>query len=151
MNKTQSYASALYAHMTDNAAERVAEGRTFTVWEGFLTKECNSIGIPKGTETRVIKPLEEMGCIHVLRRGVTNYPTLIALLRPPTDDLWREYEGAIGLTSEPSNARLVAEVERIKRQMGGVDLIGALKNLDDRVKALEVSQRSKSQKPPKGK
>src|SRR4051794_40592090 len=120
--KQQSYANALYAVMADNARKHIIEGVTITVWEGSFTQTWSSIGIPKGTERRITRALEDMMCIEVLRRGVVNYPSMIALLRPPTEELWAEISEQQGLTSHRSFAILSQEVENLKRQIGGLNI-----------------------------
>jgi hypothetical protein len=131
--------------MADNAEERTVEGVTISVWEGSLTATCASLGIPKGTERRVTRSLEDMMCIEVLRRGVVNYPTMIALLRPPTEELWGD-RSEPGLTSKRAFATLSQEVENLKRQMGGLNIVEAFDNHEKRLRKLE----SKSHKQPKG-
>lgn len=134
--KTHSYANAFYAHMADNAVDRVIDGKPFKVWEGSITKTCRELGIPAGTERRVIRPLEQMGAIQMLSRGVANYPTIIALIRPPTEELWADVSG-LPLTGRLSYDRLVRKVEEIERQLGGVNLAEVLKDHNRRLTRLE--------------
>jgi hypothetical protein len=89
-------------------------------------------------------PLEAMDCIQLLQRGVSNHPTVINLLRPPTEELWGEYVD-LGLTSRPTLASMSREVRDIKRTLGGVNLGEALLNLDRRLTVVEAFISGKSQ------
>lgn len=135
-SKTQVYANEFYAHCAANAVDRVVDGKPLKVWEGSITKTCESLGIPRGTERRVIKPLEEMESIQILSRGVSNYPTVLALIRPPTVDLWENISHR-GLTTRPSLDRLTREVKELEKRLGGVNLAEVLKDHNERLSALE--------------
>lgn len=136
-SKTQEYSNALYAHMLENSEEVVLDGKVILRWRGSLTKTCRELGIPEGVDSRVIRPLEAMGCIQILQRGVRNYPTVIALLETPTADRWENrHEGA--LTSRPSLDRLAREVREIQRTLGGVALGKVLESFDQRIQSIEA-------------
>jgi len=143
MNKTQAYSTALYAELAEHAESRTVGGVTVSVWKGSLVKTCRSIGVPKGTERRVVAPLEYLECIQILQRGVANVPSTVVLLKPPTEEMWEDYDS--GLTSRPSLARLSRQVEDISRQLGGVNLAEALLSLDRRLTAVESTISDKSE------
>jgi hypothetical protein len=142
MNRTQINANALYAHMLESAEMRVVNGNKVNVWSGSLTKTCRELNIPKGTERRVIAPLEAMGCIQIIQRGAANYPSTVVLLKPPTEESWEDRSK--GLTPRPSYAILSRRLEAVERTLGGVDLGEALLNLDRRLKTVEAKIAEKS-------
>lgn len=142
MNKTQTYSNALYAHLAEHAVKRRVNGKEVDVWSGQITKTCHKLGVPKGTERRVIAPLEQMDCIDVIQRGVAKYPSVVVLLKPPTEEMWEDYD--IGLTLRPSYDMLSQRVEGIERQLGGANIGEALLNLDQRLTALESQNADKS-------
>jgi hypothetical protein len=142
MSRQQAKSNALFAHFIEHAETRVIEGKTLDVWIGHLNRTCKSLGIPRGTERRVVGPLEAMGCIEILQRGAANYPTVVLLNRPPTEKLWADHEKP--LTSRQSYAMLSQRVEAIEKRLGGADIGEALLNLDRRTKALESKTVDKS-------
>lgn len=134
--KTQSYANALYELMDNNAVKRVVAGQSYKVWEGPLTKTMQSIGVPQGVERRVTRLLEELDCIQILQRGSRTYPSVVALLAPPTADRWDDFRSR-GLTTRPTAARLAAEVKDIKKMLGGGDIAAILINFEERIVGIE--------------
>lgn len=136
--KTQAYANILYAKFDETAEETVIDGAKVKLWKGFIGKTCAELTIPKGMEQKVLKPLEELGCIEKLVRGVGNHPSVIALRFPPTEDVWAEGEAGKPLTQRPSYARLVSQVENIEKSLGGVNLREVLVNIENRLQVVEA-------------
>lgn len=142
ISRQQAHSNTLYAHFIKNGEKRVVDGKKLDVWIGHLNKTCRSLGIPKGTERRVVAPLESMGCIEILQRGAAKHPTVVLLLKPPTKKLWADSDKP--LTSRRSYDMLRVRVEEIERRLGGADIGEALLNLDRRLKVLESKTSVKS-------
>lgn len=138
--KTQAYANKLYAHFASKSVTKVVDGKPLAIWEGSLTKTCAELGIPRGTERRVVKPLEAMGCVEIVQRGVGRYPSVLVLNYPPTEDRWSEVSDQ-PLTGKRSYDTLARDVEEIKRQLGGANLSEVLRDHHDRLTALEQQDR----------
>lgn len=136
--KLHSYAAAFYAHMADNAEDRIIRGNRYVVWNGFVGETARSLGIPKGTENRILKSLTDMGCIEVLVRGAPSHPTLIVLFKPPTSDLWEQIRQTPSLTRAPTLATMRRELRDISQQLGGVNLKKIIKNFEDRIDTIET-------------
>jgi len=136
--KTYSYASAFYARCLQEATDTVIEGDRVKLWKGFIGQTARELDIPRGMEQKIIKPLTEMGCLEVLTRGVGPHPSILVLRHAPTEDLWvGEDRAPVGLTRRATFATMVADVENIKRSLGGVNLAEALIALDQRLEQLE--------------
>jgi hypothetical protein len=136
--KTQSYANAFYAECAANAKEEVVNGEVVSVWSGFIGETCRKLRIPTGMERKVVKPLEAMGCIKIVQRGAGPYPSMLVLAYPPTEDLWVGSDAPSALTRRPTYASLISDVETIKKQLGGGNIVEALAELDRRLKSLEA-------------
>lgn len=116
------------------------------VWKGRLVATAKSLGIPEGSYSKVVTRLRSMGCIEQVTRGYrgTALSTYI-LLFPPTPELWRatEARGDEGrLTAAPTSDRVARAVEDLQKQLGGINVVSALANLETRLHNLErqVSQ-----------
>lgn len=142
--KTESYSNAFYAHCLESSKEEAIEGEILNVWKGFIGRTCRELNIPNGMERRVVRPLEAMGCIRIIERGVGNYPTTIILAYPPTEELWNSSDAPSALTQRRSYAKLVSDVEAIKKSLGGVSIADALIDLDKRLKAVESKTANRS-------
>lgn len=139
--KLYGYVNAFYAHCLENSEEKVIDGNAVNVWSGFIGKTCRELKIPAGMDRRVIKPLEELGCITYVQRGAGQWPSVVVLHYPPTADVWESEDGGKPLTRRVSFDILCSEVEEIKRSIGGGNIVAALKSLDERISKLESSQR----------
>lgn len=64
-----------------------SEGR-FIVWEGFLTKLVEGVGLAMPYYTEVRKHLIRMGCLRQLRRGGGSTPSQWEVIRRPTRELF---------------------------------------------------------------
>lgn len=138
------YMSGLYAKMVEDATELTGEdGQPSLIWQGRLIETCVSIGIPKGYYKRVVDTLRGMGSIEMLARGKRGASlTAIALRYPPTVELYGEAivkSGWKHLTANPSPDKLAADVRDILKNIGGINIVTAFKNHEDRVQALETA------------
>lgn len=145
--KTFNYASAFYKACVDNSEVTVIEGEAVNLWKGFIGKTCRSLQVPKGMDNRIIKALESIGSIQFIQRGVGNWPTILALRYPPTEDLWADSD-AVGLTRRESYGRLLSRVKSLENSIGGGNVVEALVALNARVDQLdqEVRELRKVQK-----
>lgn len=148
--KIVGYMSALYDKMSSTAEPVTTERQeTILVWQGRIIETCTSIGIPEGYYKKVVDALRTIGCIEVLSRGKRGASlTTIVLRFPPTAEL---YEGAIvksgwqGLTTAPSLDTLAAQVRDVLKQIGGLHIVDAFKNHEDRIAKLETAVRDLQQ------
>lgn len=140
MSKMQSYCSLLYERMDSEATVEENE----RVWRGKIISTCAELGIPEGTYAKVVGQLRKMGCIEQVMRGYRgNAPSVYTLQYPPTPEVWRQaVTGTIPLTDGPTFDRVAALVEDLRKQMGGVNLVSALANIEERLTKLETAIRS---------
>lgn len=142
--KIVGYMAALYDAMTTAANELSAEdGQSVQIWQGRLIDTCTSVGIPTGSYKKVVDALRTMGCIEIISRGRRgNTPTVFVLRYPPTQELYDEAivkSGWEGLTTAPSTDTLAAQVRDILKRLGGLNIVEALKNHDERLGKLETA------------
>ena len=134
--KLYHYCSALYARMDDEAV--VEEG--FRVWRGRIVQTCIDVGIPKGTYIKVVTKLRSVGCVEQVNRGFRGASLATFILRePPTED---RLESKPDLTENPSYDMLLAQVEDLKRQLGGLNVVSALHNFEQRLQKVERKTRN---------
>jgi hypothetical protein len=85
-----------------------------------------------------------MGCIEQVMRGYRgNAFSVFTLQYPPTADVWRQAvnvkSSGRNLTGAPTLDSLSASVEDLRKQIGGVNLVSALDNIEQRLKKLETA------------
>ena len=135
-SKIQGYCNALYERMDSEAT--IEEG--VRVWKGRLIATCKDLGIPEGSYAKVAAQLRALGCIEQVSRGYRGSAfSMFVLHFPPTDERWLNLNNS-ALTNAPSLDRLAAAVEDMRRQIGGINLISALENLDERLGKVETAQ-----------
>lgn len=131
--KFQTYCTMLYAHMDSEAVDEDGD----RIWRGRITAIARNLGIPTGTYGKVIKQLRMMGCIEQVVRGSRGIALSVFVLHyPPTAERFQDF-GAGNLTGGPNLDRLAADVENLKRQIGGLNIVSALAEFEDRLGKIE--------------
>lgn len=120
---------AVYRAMNDDAQEQ--EGAR--VYVGKLSQLVTDLGISMTYYSKVFRGLYEGGYAALQDRGGRNKPSTVLLLREPTvEELM-----ALTLTNPGPILSLVKEVEALKSSIGGVYVVGALKQVEARLQAIE--------------
>lgn len=138
------YMAALYEKMSsESKTVDVNTELPAQVWEGRLIQTCVSVGIPEGYYKTVVDVLRKLGCIEVVKQGKrgTN-PTVVILRYPPTEQMYGEVLGRAGwegLTNRPTFDTIVGQVRDIQKRLGGMDIVGALENHEQRIAELETA------------
>lgn len=149
--KIVGYMASLYDAMSTEAMSLEAEdGQQTLIWQGRLIATCTSVGIPEGYYKKVVDALRKLGSIEIVSRGKRGSTLTVIVLRyPPTEEL---YEDAIvksgweGLTSQPSLDTLAAQVRDILKSIGGLSIVDAFKNQEDRLVTLETATKALQEK-----
>jgi len=120
-------------------SEAVVE-ENLQVWRGRVIATCLSVGIPQGSYTRVLNKLKSIGSIEQVSRGSRGTALAVFILHyPPTPERLSE---KLDLTNAPTLDRVVAQLDDVKRQLGGINVVSALHNLEQRVQKLEGKTRN---------
>lgn len=136
------YCAALYERMESESTIEVVDDKSVKVWSGALLATCRSIGIPDGSYKRVIDALRRLKCLEQLSVGKRNTPSVFLLQSPPGASVWEQARGELkGLTQAPTLDRLSGEVEtlreQIKTQLGGLNIVEALIEIEKRLSKVE--------------
>lgn len=143
LTRIQLYCAALYDIMDQNSELIETSQGAVKTWTGYVGATADSVGIPEGVRTRVIRRLADIGSIQVVETGRRNVRSIIALLTPPTGEAWESEadSGQSALTNAPDPAILAREVKSLIDQIGGVDVKAVLVNFEERIQKLEVQFR----------
>ena len=144
-----SYCSLLYAKMHQESIVvsdiELPDGASRNVWRGRLVATCDELSIPRGSYNRVVTALRNLGCIELATRGYSGKTSSEFILHyPPTQERYHEAivkSSVEGLTAKPTLDRLSADVQDLRRQLGGINLIEAFSNIESRLKKLETAVR----------
>lgn len=141
LTRIQIYCSALYNLMDENSEIVPIKDGEARIWKGYVTQACGLVEIPEGVRNRVIRRLEDVGSIQVVEQGRRNYPSVVALFYPPTDEVWRAFQDETLqsdlLTRRPDAATMGQQINDLRAQMGGVHIPDALRNHEERIASLE--------------
>ena len=155
--KLQAQGNALFKKILDESLVQIlpgSESKEVCIWKGKITQTCLELGIPYGSYRKVYLALQTIGAIQELARGVRASPTLIAVLKEPTDDVWEDYAENVprpALTKSVQAAKLAAEVKNFLDSVGGIDIAEALKNHEKRITTLEGKRKPKATSKPQHK
>ena len=73
----------------------------------------------------------------MMQRGARGAPTVLVLHSPPTLETWATLPDS-DLTTRPDAATILEQrVDDLTKQIGGIDIAEALKNLETRIQKLE--------------
>jgi hypothetical protein len=103
------------------------------LWSGKFTEFMHSKGLTGRQYTVVRDQLIHMACIHILNRGAGgsagSWDTVIEILNHPNTIVWTDVAPPSHLTRAPDYAILRQELADIRRQLGGINLPEALRDI----------------------
>lgn len=136
MNTDFKYTMEYYRLLSSNAEVQTIDGVELTVYRGATTKLFRSMGISQSYYSKIIGSLKDLGCITLIKRGARGVDSIVALHHEPSE---MEFliRTASPLTNSPQAARLSERVADVEKQLGGLIVVDAVKNLDERLKKLE--------------
>ena len=144
------YCSLLYARMHQESIvvsdTELPDGISKNVWRGRLVATCDELNIPRGSYNRVVTALRNLGCVELATRGYSGKTSSEFILHyPPTQERYHEAivkSSVEGLTTKPTLDRLSADIQDLRRQLGGINHIDAFSNIEGRLKNLETAVRT---------
>lgn len=135
--KLVSQCAMLYAKMAGDAKE-VEDSPGDLIWSGKLIKTCAELGINVGSYSRVINALRKLGCVEQIEQGYRSKPSIYRIHFPPTPEVWRDNapDRTEDLTSAPSSDTMAAAVRDLQSQIGGINIVEALRNIEGQIAAV---------------
>lgn len=132
------YSIAFYDLLAEDAKEEIVNTSdgpgSLKIYRGHVTRLWNQLGGSNAYYSKVMRNLTDLGCIAMLQRGAASTESVVAVIRRPDAD---EISGGNRLTTGEAPAILRAEVEAIKRNVGGINIPEVMQEFDTRLKALE--------------
>jgi hypothetical protein len=130
--KLYSHCALLYAKLDSNADED-------HVWQGSIIDASRQVGINIGSYSRVVNALRKLGCIEQVKQGYRGNPSIYRIHFPPTDEVWLKNapDRTEDLTRAPSSDTMAAQIKDIQKQLGGIVIVDAFKNIEDRLQKVE--------------
>lgn len=126
----------VYNALLDASLTETIDGDPMKIYRGQVSKLYNTLSIPQAYYTDIFKELNEQGCITSLQRGSKSVDTVIVLHHPPEEGDFRPRPSR-GLTSAEEFANLIEKVLLHDSLIGGIDIVGAFRNVEERLKRLE--------------
>lgn len=125
---------AFYKELDERSSfEEVAGTKDVRIFRGSITRIYNALGISRSYYSKVRNALIEMGCLTILSQGNRAEGTAIVLHRAPTDEDFRQWKDR-PLTKAVDAAILSQRVGDIEKRLGGLDVVNALIDFEERIK-----------------
>lgn len=126
---------AVYRSMLEDSNE--IEGQH--IYVGRLSELTASLAISSTYYSRIFRALYDGGYAALEDRGGRGKPSTVVLIREP------EKDELLGLTSTDSGPIIstMKRLEAIERSLGGVYVVGALKEVERRLTALEEKSKGR--------
>lgn len=120
---------AVYKVMQEDSIEQ----EDHRVYVGKLSELVSNLAISSTYYSRIFRALYDGGYAALEDRGGRNKPSTVILLREPTE------AELLGLTSSTPGPiiSLVKRMEALEKSLGGIYVVGALREVERRLKALE--------------
>jgi hypothetical protein len=135
---TLRFYDALAGEAKDEIIESSQGKVSVPIWRGSLSNLWSQIGASNSYYSKVMSNLDKLNCINVLVRGSAGNQSVVAVIRRPhVDEIESSSYPKRDLTPRSDAGILSAEVEALKKNIGGIDIVEAFKNLEDRVSKLE--------------
>lgn len=122
--------------------ERAVIKENEKVFSGAVAQVYSMLGISQSYYGPIFQTLEDVGAVLKLQRGGRGVDTVFVLRGLP--EVWPEGLGWNGrnnkpLTSSTKYDTLLLDVRRIQEQIGTLDLVGLLVNLEQRLSRIEAN------------
>lgn len=134
-------AEQLYQAMTTES-EPHEDDPDKMVWEGFLTHLLDDLGIGKTKYGKLVRLLQDMGCIEQLKRGAGSSPSYWLLIGPPTEE---GYKYLLKTEEEKPEQKSPIEQRVDNLQAIVMDLADEVKELTWYVSTLDQNQSNSDQ------
>jgi hypothetical protein len=132
-----------YDQLVKQAEPEEVNGHQLLVFRGYLTHVYRTLDIPNAYYTVISSKLEKIGSVTKIITGARGVPSVLVLHHRPSMEEWRAVApGRLkeDLTGDTEFDKLRHEIENIKRALGGLDVAGALLNIENRLQALEADE-----------
>lgn len=126
--------SLLYGKLLDHSNKESINGEELIVFRGSMMAVADQLGMSRTNYAKAIRLLKANECLQVVEKGTRGYESVVVLHRPPTA------EDAIDrgtLTNPNQPARLSRRTDAVERLLGGVDVVRALSDIEQRLTAIE--------------
>ena len=125
---------AVYKALEAHAKPMKVDDDDCLVFEGSLTEIWLPLKISQSYYSKVFSFLRDSDSISVIQRGSRMHPSLIVLNGEPPPV---EGHPANPLTRPTEHDKLASRVAHIESRLGGMNVLEAIRDLDERVKRLE--------------
>lgn len=135
------HCESLFNALVDRSRiQELESGEKVRIFAGRYSEVWRATGISQTYYKPVRNALERHGAILILQKGSRSADTVIVLRELPKEDEWQIDGWADGsdLTKPDQSATLMAEVEEIKKLLGGINIVAALAEMEKRLEAVEV-------------
>lgn len=106
---------------------------------GSTTKVYKTLGISNQYYSQILRALVETGSVEHVQRGHHKRPTIYNIIHRPTKAQLEDIDFLTPRTkrAKVSEDEILKRLDELERRVGKVDVVPALTNLDDRLKAIE--------------
>lgn len=134
------YTDDFYKRLVEGSEIKKVSNVNVRVWEGSLTELYRGMGIGQSYYSRIMNSLKSMGCVTMTQRGSRKTSSILVLHHEPDRAEWEAHHARPDLTGRMEGATLSDRVFNLEQRIGGVNIVDALRNLENRLQALEKAE-----------
>jgi hypothetical protein len=139
------YTDDFYKRLNNEAERETINGIKVDVFKGSLTELYRAMGIGQSYYSRIMDSLKSMGCVTMVQRGSRKTPSILVLHHAPDRGEWQAHHARPDLTKRMEGATLSDRVFNVEQRLGGINIVDAFKNLEERLQALEKKQKAEGE------
>ena len=123
----------VYKTMLEQSNSVDVEGMEYAVYEGFLTRLFQDLGLAVPYYTQIMNELKRMKCVRQLKRGGGSSPSKWILFDAPTENkFWSAPESAVEIiTRSNPNAKLQQQINDLNRRVTILEQVLGVQVLSD--------------------
>lgn len=130
------HSEALYREMSERAKKEEIRGVKVNAFRGSITSLYRELGFSYTYYGDIRRALERSGCITLVQRGTSTQDSIIVLHRAPDRQAWQSESE--DLTAPLHDAMLRQEIDDIKSQLGGINIVDAFTDVERRLNELDA-------------
>lgn len=137
MNSEYNAALKFYQELHEKSTEEEIDGIKTRIFRGGLVEVFRTLRISQSYYSKSVDSLKALGCLTLIRRGARSSPSVVALHHAPDEIEWMLRRDVGDLTGSPEGAKLLQRLSDVEKLLGGINVVSALRDVEDRLKALE--------------
>lgn len=139
MSTLLEHAQKFYELLDEVSNDEEVNGKPLRIFRGKITQIFRKLEVSQAHYSTVRKLLVETGCVTPIQKGARGSESIMVLNHAPTEASLESVNSELlsPLTQRINPAILSQRVGDFEKQLGGINVVAALKEIDNKLSELE--------------